>query len=373
MVFPHYPDHEPPAVPWPAGYDDQDHGHAKRSPVLAASIAGFVAVLVLAVGVLLGLQLSGSDQEGPLAPTQSPSVAASAPRTAAPTTASEPAAREAERKRVEGAARLDRSTYQSVSPREFALMAKNPDSWAGRKIVVHGVITQFDAATGASAFRADTGPTPTTDRYDYDQNTLITAHDAGIAANFVEKDIVTMYVEVQGAYTYDTQIGGSTTVPALTANIIEATTYSPPQASQRSLPPSVAPIPSGESVSASQLRAIAASDQPIVLNGLADRWVPQLSSKWPGLVAEGSTWTNAMILNEHQQLRGRYSNVRLLWSGNWSTFSDSSFWITIAGTGFATADQALAWCTSNGFDRDHCYAKLISTSHPVAGSTAYNK
>jgi serine/threonine kinase PknH len=58
--------------------------------------------------------------------------------------------------------------------------------------------------------------------------------------------------------------------------------------SQRSLPPSVAPVPSpiptDESVSGSQLRAIAASDQPIVLNGLADRWAPQLSSKKPGLV-----------------------------------------------------------------------------------------
>jgi hypothetical protein len=198
-----------------------------------------------------------------------------------------------------------------------------------------------------------------------------------MATNFVEKDIVTMFVEVQGAYTYDTQIGGSTTVPALTANIIEATTGSPPQASQRSSPPSVAslpsPIPTNESVSGTQLRAIAANDQPLVLNGLADRWVPQLSSKRPELVAEGRTWTNEMILTEHQQLRQSYSNVRLLWSGDWSTFSDSSFWITIAGTGFATADEALAWCTSNGFDRNHCYAKLISTTHPVEGSTAYNK
>jgi hypothetical protein len=377
MAFPHYPNHQPEAVPWPTDYDDQDHGRGKRSPVLAASVAGLVAVLVLAVGILLGLQLSRPGPQQPLATSPSPSVAASAPGSATPTTRTEPAVREAERRRAEEVARLDRSTYQTVSAREFALMAKNPDSWTGRKIVVYGVITQFDAATGATAFRADTGPTPTTDPYDYDQNTIITAHDSGMAANFVEKDTVTMFVEVQGAYTYDTQIGGKTTAPALMANIIEATNSRPPQASQRSLPPTVAPfpspIPTNDSVSASQLRSIAASDQPIVLSGLADRWVPQLSSKWPGLVAEGRTWTNAMILTEHQQLRQSYSNVRLLWSGDWSTFSDSGFWVTIAGTGFATADQALGWCTSSGLDRNHCYAKLISTTHSVEGSTAYNK
>jgi hypothetical protein len=375
MVFSQYPNHQPEVVPWPTDYDDQDHGRRKRSHVPAASVAGLIAVLVLAIGILLGLQLNRPGSQQPLSMSPSSSVATSAPASAP--TRTELAAREAERKRAEEAARLDRSTYESVNPREFALMAKNPDSWAGRKIVVYGVITQFDPATGATAFRADTGPAPTTDRYDYDQNTFITAHDARMAANFVEKDIVTMFVEVQGAFTYDTQIGGSTTVPALTANIIEATRFSPPQAPQRSLPPSVAPfptpIPISESASGSQLRAIAASDQPLVLNGLADRWVPQLSSKWPGLVAEGRTWTDAAILTEHQQLRQGYSNVRLLWSGDWSTFSNSSVWITIAGTGFATADQALAWCTGNGFDRDHCYAKLISTTHPVEGSTAYNK
>jgi hypothetical protein len=255
-------------------------------------------------------------------------------------------------------------------------MVKNPDSWAGRKIVVYGVVTQFDSATGSTAFRADTGPSPMTDPYDYDHNTFITAHASGMVADVVEEDMVTMFVEVQGAYTYDTQIGGSTTVPALLVNIIEPTNFNSQTASQRPLPPSLSPYPTLQSSSdftgASQLRAIAASDQPIVLSGLADRWVPQLSSKRTGMVAEGHTWTDALILNEHHQLRQSYPSVRLLWSGDWSTFSDSDFWVTIAGTGFATADQALAWCTSNGFDRDHCYAKLISTTHPVEGSTAYN-
>jgi hypothetical protein len=371
MAFPQYPEYQPPAVPWPTDYDDQDPKRGKRSPVLAASIAGLVAVLVLAVGILLGLQLRGFDPGQPLPSSPSPSFAASPPSSAPPTTEPEPAAIDAERKRALEAARLDRSTYESVSAREFALMVKNPDSWAGRKIVVYGVITQFDAATGTTAFRADTGPGPAVNPYDYDQNTFITAHDAGMVADFVATDMVTMFAEVQGALTYDTQIGGSTTVPSLLVNIIETTNLiSPPSA--RALPSFPAPPPDSESASGSQLRAIAASDQPIVLAGLAERWVPQLSSKRPGLVAEGHTWTNAMTLDEHLRLRQAYPGVRLLWSGDWSTFSESDFWVTIVGTGFLTADGALAWCTSSGFDRDHCYAKLISTTHPIKGSTAYN-
>lgn len=105
---------------------------------------------------------------------------------------------------------------------------------------------------------------------------------------------------------------------------------------------------------------------------LADRWVPQLSSKRPGVVDNGVVWDNSMTLQEHLQLRQRYPNVRLLWSGDWSTFSGSDFWVTVAGITFVDSSGPLAWCRSQGFDRDHCAAKLISTTHPEPGSTAYN-
>jgi serine/threonine protein kinase len=121
-----------------------------------------------------------------------------------------------------------------------------------------------------------------------------------------------------------------------------------------------------------QLRSIASSDHSVVTAQLADRWVPQLSSKRPGVVDAGVVWDNAMTLQEHQQLRARYPNVRLLWSGDWSTFSASNFWVTVAGITFPNSAGALAWCKDQGFDRDHCAAKIVSTTHPVDGSTAYN-
>ncbi len=120
-----------------------------------------------------------------------------------------------------------------------------------------------------------------------------------------------------------------------------------------------------------QLRQIANGDRPFVSVRLADRWVPQLSSKRPGVVDEGIVWDNATTLREHLQLRERF-HARLLWSGEWSTFSASNFWVTVAGITFPTSAGALAWCTSQGFDRDHCFAKIVSTTYPVEGSTEYN-
>ncbi|MEU6582472.1 hypothetical protein [Nocardia sp. NPDC046763] len=126
-----------------------------------------------------------------------------------------------------------------------------------------------------------------------------------------------------------------------------------------------------EAMSLAGLQATAGADQSVILRDLADRWVPQLSSKKLDLLAEGITWHHTDILAEHLRLRQRYPNARLLWSGTWSTFSYPDYWITIAGVAFPTSDGAIQWCAANGFDRDHCYAKLISTTHPVDGSTRY--
>lgn len=102
-------------------------------------------------------------------------------------------------------------------------------------------------------------------------------------------------------------------------------------------------------------------------------WVAQLSSKRPGLVADGITWNNADTLREHLDLRLKYPEVRLLWSGDWSTISEPDFWITIAGVTFPDAAGALRWSRDHGLDREHCYAKLVSTTHPIDGSTAFNR
>jgi serine/threonine-protein kinase len=136
------------------------------------------------------------------------------------------------------------------------------------------------------------------------------------------------------------------------------------------VPTTTAP-PLDETTAAQQLSQLVSGDRPYIAANLADRWIPQLSSKRPGVVDDGQVFNNVLILQEHMRLRQQY-NARLIWSGDWSTFDGNNWWITVVPVTFPSPGGALAWCRQNGLDRDHCYAKLVSTTHPPAGSTALN-
>jgi hypothetical protein len=71
-------------------------------------------------------------------------------------------------------------------------------------------------------------------------------------------------------------------------------------------------------------------------------------------------------------MRQQYANVRLLWSGDWSTYNGRDFWITVVGLPSPNPDDVLAWCTRQGYDRDNCIAKIVSTWRPIAGTTKLN-
>jgi hypothetical protein len=97
---------------------------------------------------------------------------------------------------------------------------KDPNANAGRKVIVSGVVTQFDASTGRSEFRASTGADPQ-DAHVNSVNAIVNAPDPTILANVVKADQVTMWCQVQGTYTYDDVMGGKMTVPAFTVYIIK--------------------------------------------------------------------------------------------------------------------------------------------------------
>ncbi|QDP09779.1 hypothetical protein FNU77_08655 [Prescottella equi] len=118
-------------------------------------------------------------------------------------------------------ARLDPATYSELAERDFALIAKDPDAAKGRKVVIYGRVTQFDAATGITQFRADTSGIVQDSKWGYNENSIVDARDKALVADVVVGDILKMYVEVRGAYSYDTQIGGRTTVPRFSLNIVE--------------------------------------------------------------------------------------------------------------------------------------------------------
>lgn len=118
-------------------------------------------------------------------------------------------------------ARLDPATYGELTARDFALLAKDPDAAKGRKVIIYGRVTQFDAATGNTQFRADTSGIVEDSKWGYGQNSIVDAGDKALVADVVDGDILKMYVEVKGSYSYDTQIGGRTTVPLFALNIVE--------------------------------------------------------------------------------------------------------------------------------------------------------
>jgi hypothetical protein len=218
--------------PAPDGWQVWIEDAAKRPWVLRHKIAS--AVLSLLVIGAIGSALGGGDDETTTTPaaqgaTSSSSVTPSADTSAdgaaqkaeaeAQASADAQAKAEAEAQAA-AAARKSPANYATVSTRKFALIAKNPDEYVGKNFVVYGVVTQFDAATGVDTFRADTGPVAlVADWYDYDVNTIVTGSKK-LLHNVVEDDIVRMYVTAAGSYSYDTQIGGNTTVPMFKVNMI---------------------------------------------------------------------------------------------------------------------------------------------------------
>jgi hypothetical protein len=110
------------------------------------------------------------------------------------------------------------ATYAALSSREWAQIAKDPASHKGETYIVYGKITQFDSATGTEGFRADAGgvrQVPDSIGFvSYPTNTIFSG-DSAMLTDFVEGDLFTAKVTVVGAYSYDTQIGGSTTAPQL--------------------------------------------------------------------------------------------------------------------------------------------------------------
>ncbi|GAA1087884.1 outer membrane protein assembly factor BamB family protein [Tsukamurella spumae] len=121
----------------------------------------------------------------------------------------------------------------------------------------------------------------------------------------------------------------------------------------------------------SALRIQADSDKAFILGSLNNRWVAQLSSKRVGLVADGRTWDEKAILDEFLALRLRFADVRLLYSDEWPVFNYQGWWVSVAAATFPGPDEANQWCRSNGFDRDHCFAKLVSSTASPEGSTRY--
>lgn len=105
---------------------------------------------------------------------------------------------------------------KKISKRALAQIVKKPDSNIDKNVIIYAKVTQFDSATGPCIFRADVAHAHV-GKYDYEHNSMFTAgdglSDCDILDDVLADDIIQVTATVTGSLSYDTQIGGSTTVP----------------------------------------------------------------------------------------------------------------------------------------------------------------
>jgi hypothetical protein len=103
--------------------------------------------------------------------------------------------------------------FDTVTAREWKLIAKNPGAHKGRRIVVYG---RIDSATGTGAFRAEVGAVrrrPGSDPVDYPTKAIL----KGSKADLEDGDLVTAKVTVGGP------TPGSATTPLLVVHSLTVT------------------------------------------------------------------------------------------------------------------------------------------------------
>jgi hypothetical protein len=123
-----------------------------------------------------------------------------------------------------------------------------------------------------------------------------------------------------------------------------------------------------EAIAEAALQQQLATDHPAV-ESLIDQWVPQLSSKTYGLVANGITYDYQQIWQDFESTSLAHPGALLLWSSDYSTFQLTGYYVTIMPTSYPSGAEAASWCTSNGLGPDDCYAKLISHTAGPKGAT----
>lgn len=167
-----------------------------------------------------------------------------------------------------------------------------------------------------------------------------------------------------------------TTVEVPSDRVIDSTTTAEPNVITTTIPPTTAPPTTQDPIAAAgaRLAAMKTTDEAVI-DGQLEQWVPQLSSKYVGLEADGIRYDEKTILENHERLVNQFpgADVRLLWSGDYSTFKNGNFWVSVALVPYSTPEAANAWCDSNHIDADNCYAKLLSHTAGSTGATKNRK
>lgn len=118
--------------------------------------------------------------------------------------------------------------------------------------------------------------------------------------------------------------------------------------------------------SSGSLESIAAAMDSDV-RALTGSWVVQLSSSttYADNQAGIALMSESEILDRLNQAESRYSGSSstplLLWTGDYN-FRFSDMWVVVLDRTYSSHEDALGFCASEGYDRDHCLAKYLDRS-----------
>jgi hypothetical protein len=131
----------------------------------------------------------------------------------------------------------------------------------------------------------------------------------------------------------------------------------PPSTRTTSGPATTSSSPSAATLLAE--RAVA--DWPVA-EDLVGTWVPQLSSKQEGTVDDNIVYDDPAILAHFNRLSQRFSDLLLVSSSDYPSFTKGGYWVVLVNRPFDTATAANSWCDSQGLDANDCFAKRLSYS-----------
>ncbi len=332
--------------PYPPGMPGTPPG---GGPTTSKIIVGaIIAIVVLLIGgTVAAVAASGGDKSDKTVSAEGNSAAGSAPTTAVGPCTTAPTAR--------------LSSYRRVGAEAVATVDLSTTCDGGDTITSDGVdilLAQTSSTIAGARFNFSSAPIP-----------LIKGRPTQIELRYGPNDFWTLPESViltQATVTLSDTGTSSTTSPDPSSLSTPLVPFAPVAAA---LPPGT----TADSLAYTGLRSTQAADSSSVQTDVADRWVPQLSSKQVGLVAEGKTWQNTDILQAQFDYRARFPESRLLWSGDWSSFSVTDWWITVVAVPFSNAAGANAWCDSQRLAIDQCFAKKVTNRSGPEQTTVYRR
>lgn len=93
------------------------------------------------------------------------------------------------------------------------------------------------------------------------------------------------------------------------------------------------------------------------VNGFMTVFTTQLSSKKKGMVINGHEWNYQDIWQHYLSIKLAHPKTLLVWSGDWPTYQRTGttmYYVMISGESFASADDAWAWCSAEGYGQEDC-------------------